>query len=58
MHRKEKPPLCRKVNATAHRLDHRLGRDFRDVRTALAGSESTRLPMHGRVQRGQDYRPL
>lgn len=58
LHCKEKPPLYRKVNTTAHRVDHRLGRDFRDGRTSLAGSESTRLPMHGKVQRGRDYTPL
>jgi hypothetical protein len=56
----KKAPLFRKVNTTARGVHHRFGGDFNDQRNSrsLRESESTHLPMRGKVRRGLDYTPL
>ncbi|RYF49675.1 MAG: hypothetical protein EOO27_33180 [Comamonadaceae bacterium] len=57
---RKKEPLYRKVNTTAHRVDHGRGGDYSDGRNARIAhvDEAARSPMHGRRQLGLDYTPL
>jgi hypothetical protein len=56
----EKSPLYRKVNTTAHGVNHGVGGDFRDERKKkiMGQTEALHQGMHGRKNRGLDYTPL
>jgi hypothetical protein len=57
---KDKPPLFRSVNTTAHRPNVHTGGDYRDERNTRkeVRSQDQRRSMHGKQRRGRDYTPL